>query len=224
MVHCKENVPRRERTEIKWAASLPSLVWLVILSRCLTLRGTLGLASVSISTPTMMQGNDIHLWHPEASFPMLLSSAEYLTSRARLFHWLIMARGMFGHQAQSEASTKVDPFQSIVFHRCWYEIQAREGLSSFLLLVSKQIQKLNSCSSVFLYQFGTIWRQNLLAWHFCPFNISGWRPPLLYNNIGLRGFLCDVPWFVRYLIHSISQLLARYEFIDTVICMCITRP
>ena len=26
MAHCEENVPRRDRTEIKWAASLPSLV------------------------------------------------------------------------------------------------------------------------------------------------------------------------------------------------------
>ena len=64
MAHCEENVPRRDMTEIKWAASLPSLVWLVILSRHLTPRGTRGLASVSISAMGMMQGGDIHFWHP----------------------------------------------------------------------------------------------------------------------------------------------------------------
>lgn len=100
MAHCEENVPRRKRTEIKWAASLPSLVWLVVLSRRLTLRGTLSLASVSISAPRMMQGNDMHLWQPRASFSMLLLSAEYPTSWARLSHYLIIARGVFCHQTQ----------------------------------------------------------------------------------------------------------------------------
>lgn len=67
MAHCKEYVPRRKRTEIKWTAGLPSLVWLVVLSRCLTLRGTLGLVSVSISQ--MTQSNDTHFWHLGRHFP-----------------------------------------------------------------------------------------------------------------------------------------------------------
>lgn len=96
MDHCKGNVPRRKRTEIKWAARLPSLVWLVVLSRRLTQRGTWGLTCVSISAPRMMQGNDIHFWHPGASFPMLLLSAEYPTSWAKLSHKLIAIRSVFG--------------------------------------------------------------------------------------------------------------------------------
>lgn len=59
MAHCEENVPRRRRTKIKWAASLLSLVWLVVLSRRLILRGNAGPGlHVHLSTR-----NDARHWH-----------------------------------------------------------------------------------------------------------------------------------------------------------------
>lgn len=100
MAHCEENVPRRDRTEIKWAASLPSLVWLVVLSRHLTLRGTRGLASVSISAPGMMQGCDIHFWHPGGiiSHAVIVRCAPHISMPGHLGS-LAMAGGVFGHVA-----------------------------------------------------------------------------------------------------------------------------
>lgn len=88
MALLKKNVPRRKRTEIKWVASLSSHIWLVAMSRHLTLWGALLLTFLSIWASTAKYSKVFLL----EDFFVVNEKTMYLKNKGlmRAISWLIL--------------------------------------------------------------------------------------------------------------------------------------